>query len=115
MPPAQQPEDRQRARRLMRERSLQHQHRTMPGQPPHLREQPFGGRRVQVQAMVGGIARQHRRLHTRGNGPVDGGAEAAIGFCQIPGAVVQIGEMGEADHDALPREARCSSLSILSR
>ena len=87
----------------------------MIGQPPDLGEQPFGGRRVQVQAMVGGIARQHRRLHTQRNGSIDGITEATIGFDQVLRTVVQIGEMGEADHDALPREARCSSLSILSR
>jgi hypothetical protein len=55
----------------------------MVGQPPDLGEQPFGGRRVQVQAMVGGIARQHRRLHTQRNGPVDGSAEAAVGFARF--------------------------------
>jgi hypothetical protein len=64
MPSAQQPEDCQGARRLMRERPLQHQHRAMVGQPPHLGDQPFGGRRVQVQAMVGGVARDNRRLGT---------------------------------------------------
>jgi hypothetical protein len=115
MPSAQQPEDRQGARWLMRERPLQHQHRAMVGQSPHLRDQPFGGWGVQVQAMVGGIARDNRRLHTQRDGPVDGGAEATVGFRQVLGAVVQVGEVRDADHAVLPRDASCISLSILSR
>jgi hypothetical protein len=115
MPSAQQPEDRQGARGFVRERPLQHQHRAMVGQPPHLGDQPFGGRGMQVQAMVGGVARDNRRLHTQRDGPVDGGAEATVGFRQVLGAVVQVGEVRDADHAVLPREASCISLSILSR
>ena len=47
--------------------------------------------------------------------PVDGGAEATVGFRQVLGAVVQVGEVRDADHAVLPREASCISLSILSR
>jgi hypothetical protein len=115
MPSAQQPEDRQGARWLMRECPLQHQHRAVVSQSPHLRDQPFGGRGMQVQAMVGGIARENRRLRTQRDGPVDGSAEATVGFRQFLGTVVQIGEMRDADHAVLPREASCISLAILSR
>ena len=115
VPSAQQPEDRQGARWLMRECPLQHQHRAVVSQSPHLRDQPFGGRGVQVEAMVGGVARDNRRLRTQRDGPVDGGAEATVCFRQVLGAVVQVGEVRDEDHAILPRETSCISLSILSR
>jgi hypothetical protein len=103
MPPTQQPEDRQRARWLVRERALQHQHRAVVGQPPHLGDQPHR-RGMQVQG--GGRWRRPKDggLHAQRDGPVDRSAEAAVGFGQRPSC-----------RSAGRRSARCGSCRPPSR
>jgi hypothetical protein len=115
MPPTQQAEDRQRARRFVRIRALEQQHRTVIGQPSNLGDQPHRRRSMQVQGVIGGVAGNDGGLHPQRNGPVDRSAEAAVGFDQRPGAVVQVREVRNADHVGHLHDAACSSLSILSR
>jgi hypothetical protein len=111
---AQQPEDRERPRRFVRIRALQHQYRAMVGQAPNLRSQSYGSRRVQVHCVVGGIARDHGRLRPQGDGLVDGIAEAALGLAQVLWPVVQVREMSDADRAIGVHDAAFTSMSTLS-
>lgn len=57
-----QAEDGQRARWLVGEGALQHQHRTVIRQPAHLARQAFDRRAVHVERVVGRVARDDRDL-----------------------------------------------------
>jgi hypothetical protein len=95
---AEQPEDRERAWRLVGERALQHQHGTVIRQPAHLARQPFDRRAVHVERVVGRVARDDRDLGAAPDGLVHCEAEAAIGFGQVLLAVVQVGKLSDPDH-----------------
>ncbi len=115
MPPTQQADERQRSRRFVRIRSLQHQHRAVVGQAPDLRDEPHRRRGMQVQGVVGGVAGDDGRIHAQRDRPVDRRAKAAIGLDQRTVAVMQVREVCNADHAVHPHDAACSSVSILSR
>lgn len=55
----------------------------MIGQPTHLRQQLQGGWLMQVQAVVGGIPREDRRLDLLGDRPVDCRAKAAVASSSV--------------------------------
>ena len=93
MAASQHPEHGQRAGRLVRPRALEHQHRAMIGQPPHLRQQPQRCGRMQVQGVIGGIPGDHGHIDGEFDGAVHGRREAAIGLLQVARPVVQVGQV----------------------
>ena len=93
MAASQHPEHGQRAGRLVRPRALEHQHRAMVGQPPHLRQQPQCRGRMQVQGVIGGIPGDHGHIDGEFDGAVHGRREAAIGLLQVARPVVQVGQV----------------------
>jgi hypothetical protein len=95
---AEQAEDRQRARWLVGEGALQHQHRTVIRQPAHLARQAFDRRAVHVEGVVGRVARDDRDLGAAPDGLVHRKAEAAVGLGQVFLAVVQVGKLRDPDH-----------------
>ena len=98
MAAAQQRKDGQGSGRLVREGSLEHQHRAMVGEATHLPTQPLHRGAVNVQRVVCGIARNHRDLHAAPDGFVDRETEATVGFRQVLVAVVQVREVRQSDH-----------------
>ena len=113
--PAEQSEHRERPGRFVRVRALQHQHGAVIGEAPNLGGQSCGGRRVQVHGVVGGVPRNDGRLHLQPDGLVDRVAKAAVGLGQILRAVVQIGEMRDANRGDGIHGVTFISVSILSR
>lgn len=87
----------------------------MIGQAPHLHRKTRGRRRMQIERMVGGIAGDNHRLDAEGHRAVDRRREAAVGFGERPAAVVQVGEVRDADHGALPTAAARRLTATLSR
>ena len=93
-----QAEDGQRARWLVGEGALQHQHRTVIRQPAHLARQAFDRRAVHVERVVGRVARDDRDFGAAPDGLVHRKAEAAVGLGQVLLAVVQVGKLRDPDH-----------------
>ena len=93
-----QAEDGQRARWLVGEGALQHQHRTVIRQPAHLARQAFDRRAVHVEGVVGRVARDDRDFGAAPDGLVHRKAEAAVGLGKVLLAVVQVGKLRDPDH-----------------
>jgi hypothetical protein len=100
---------------LVRKRPLKHQDRTVVSQAPNLAGKAPCRRRVQVERVVGRVAGDHCDVDLEGHGAVDRGPEATVGLGERLAAVVQIGEVGDADHDALRSVLARSATSTLSR
>ena len=94
--PAQKSEQLERARRFVREGSVQHQHGAVIGEPPDVARQRFHRRRMHFQCMIGRIARNHRAVHAARDRRIDSKTEASIYLGERPAGVVQIGKMRNA-------------------
>ncbi len=99
-PPAQQPEHVERPWRLVREGSVQHQHRAVVGEPPDVARQGLHRRRMHFQRMIGRVPRDHRAVHPACDRRIDGEAEAPIHLGQRRAGVVEVRKMRYSHHDS---------------
>lgn len=100
--PAEQPEHVEHARRLVRERPLQHQHRAMLCEPAHEACERDERRRVDVDRVVRRIAADNRQLGAGVHYGVDRERGAALDLGKrFRIAEVKVGQMGNA-HRGLP-------------